>query len=43
MFTLDVSMPEVKVALFAHGSRVVADIDIWHKRSWTCKYAEVES
>ena len=32
MFTLDVSMPEVKVALFAHGSGVVTDTDIWHKR-----------
>ena len=33
MFTLDVSMPEVKAALFAQGAGVVADVvDIWHKR-----------
>ena len=31
MFTLDVNMPEVKAAMFAHGSRVVADTHIWHK------------
>ena len=31
MFTLDVSMPEVKVVMFAHGVGVVADVDIWHK------------
>ena len=28
MFSLDVNMPEVKAAMFAHGSGVVADIDI---------------
>jgi hypothetical protein len=32
MFTLDVSMPEVEAAMFAQGARVVADMDIWHKR-----------
>ena len=32
MFTLDVSMLEVKAAMFAHGAGVVADVDIWHKR-----------
>jgi len=32
MFTLDVSMPQVKAAMFAHGTGVIADIDIWHKR-----------
>ena len=32
MFTLDLSMPEVKAAMFAHGAGVVADVDIWHKR-----------
>ena len=32
MFSLDVSMSKVKAALFAHGSRVVADTNIWHKR-----------
>ena len=31
MFTLDVSMPEVKAAMFAHGARVMANVDIWHK------------
>ena len=32
MFTLDVNIPEVKAAMFAHGAGVVADTDIWHKR-----------
>ena len=32
MFTLDVDMPEVKVAMFAHGRGVIANIEIWHKR-----------
>ena len=32
MFTLNVSMPEVKDALFAQGTGVVADVKIWHKR-----------
>jgi len=32
MFTLDVSMPEVEAVMFAQGARVVADMDIWHKR-----------
>ena len=32
MFTLDVNVSEVKVAMFAHGSGVVADTNIWHKR-----------
>ena len=31
MFTLDVSMLDVKAALFAQGVGVVADVDIWHK------------
>jgi hypothetical protein len=31
MFTLDVSMPEVEVAMFAQGAGVMADMDIWHK------------
>ena len=25
-------MPELSAAMFAHGTSVVADIDIWHKR-----------
>ena len=25
-------MPEVKAAMFAQGARVVADVDMWHKR-----------
>ena len=33
MFTLDVSMPDVKAALFAQGAGVVANVDIWHKRN----------
>ena len=32
MFTLDVDVPEVKAAMFAQGTGVVADIEIWHKR-----------
>jgi len=32
MFTLDVNMPEVEAVMFAQGIRVVADMDIWHKR-----------
>ena len=32
MFTLDVNVPEVKFAMFARGARVVADVNIWHKR-----------
>ena len=32
MFTLDVNIPEVNAAMFANGSGVVADIEIWHKR-----------
>jgi hypothetical protein len=32
MFILDVSIHEVEVAMFAKGARVVADMDIWHKR-----------
>ncbi|MCO5558544.1 hypothetical protein L7F22_012129 [Adiantum nelumboides] len=33
MFTLDVNIPEVNAVMFVHGSSVVADIEIWHKRS----------
>ena len=32
MFTLDVNVPEVKVAMFLHGVGVIADVDIWHKQ-----------
>ena len=32
MFTLDVDVLEVKAAMFAQGTGVVADIEIWHKR-----------
>ena len=32
MFTLDVNMLEVKSAMLTHGTRVVADVDMWHKR-----------
>ena len=30
MFLLDVEILEVKAAMFAHGSRVVAYTSIWH-------------
>ena len=49
MFTLDVNMPKVKSAMFAHGAGVIVDVDIWHKRighvnvqrlkDWACKWA----
>ena len=32
MFTLDVNVLELKAAMFAQGSGIVADIEIWHKR-----------
>ena len=32
MIILEINMPEIKAAMFAHGAGVVADIDIWHKR-----------
>jgi hypothetical protein len=32
MFTLDVSMLEVEVAMFAQGAGIVANMDIWLKR-----------
>ena len=33
MFTLDVDVPELNAAMFAQGSGVVADVEIWqHKR-----------
>ena len=32
LFTLDVNVPKVKAAMFAHGSGVVADTDFLHKR-----------
>ncbi|MCO5578805.1 hypothetical protein L7F22_032651 [Adiantum nelumboides] len=32
MFTLDVNIPELNAVMFAHGSGVDADIEIWHKR-----------
>ena len=32
MFILDADMSELSAAMFAHGTGVVADIDIWHKR-----------
>ncbi|MCO5567591.1 hypothetical protein L7F22_021285 [Adiantum nelumboides] len=33
MCTLDVNIPKVNAAMFAHDSGVVADIEIWHKRT----------
>ena len=32
MFTLNVNMPKAKMAMYAHGGEVIADVDIWHKR-----------
>ena len=32
MFTLDADMPKLSAAMFAHGTGVIADIDICHKR-----------
>ena len=32
MFTLDVNVPELNAAMFAQGTGVVADVEIWHKR-----------
>ncbi|MGJ2631369.1 GAG-pre-integrase domain-containing protein, partial [Salmonella enterica subsp. enterica serovar Paratyphi A] len=32
MFTLDVHVPELNAVMFAQGTGVVADIEIWHKR-----------
>ncbi|MCO5572799.1 hypothetical protein L7F22_026558 [Adiantum nelumboides] len=31
MFTLNVNMPKMNAAMFAQGSDVVADVEIWHK------------
>ena len=31
MFTLDVNVPEINVVMFAQGTCIVADIEIWHK------------
>ncbi|MCO5599167.1 hypothetical protein L7F22_053267 [Adiantum nelumboides] len=32
MFRLNVNMPKMNVVMFAQGSSVVADVEIWHKR-----------
>ncbi|MCO5614165.1 hypothetical protein L7F22_068446 [Adiantum nelumboides] len=32
MFTLNVNMPKMNAAMFAQGTGVVADIEVWHKR-----------
>ncbi|MCO5563260.1 hypothetical protein L7F22_016897 [Adiantum nelumboides] len=32
MFTLNVNMPEMNAAMFAQGTSVVVDVEIWHKR-----------
>ena len=32
MFTLDVNVPEMNAVMFAQGTGVVADLEIWHKR-----------
>ena len=31
MLTLDVNVPKIKAAMFAHGRGVVANTYIWHK------------
>ncbi|MCO5587259.1 hypothetical protein L7F22_041206 [Adiantum nelumboides] len=31
MFTLNVNMPEMNAAMFAQGTSVVVDVEIWHK------------
>ncbi|MCO5599573.1 hypothetical protein L7F22_053679 [Adiantum nelumboides] len=32
MFTLNVNMPKMNAAMFAQGTSVVVDVEIWHKR-----------
>ena len=32
MFTLNVNMPKTRMAMYAQGARVVANVDMWHKR-----------
>ena len=32
MFTLDVNVPKLNATMFAQGSGVLADVEIWHKR-----------
>ena len=32
MFILDAGIPELKATMFTHGSGVVQDIEMWHKR-----------
>ena len=32
MFSLNATMPEISIAMFAHSMGLVADIDIWHKK-----------
>ena len=32
MFTLNVKIPKINKAMYAQGSRVVADVDTWHKQ-----------
>ena len=31
MFTLNVKIPKTDKAMYAQGSRVVSNVDIWHK------------
>ena len=31
MFTLDVNVPELNAVMFAQGTNIVADVEIWHK------------
>ena len=32
MFTLNVNMPKTKMAMYAYGGEIIADVDRWHKR-----------
>ena len=32
MFTLNANMPKEGMAMYAQGARVIADVDMWHKR-----------
>ena len=31
MFTLNVNMPKLGMAMYAQGARVIADVEMWHK------------
>ena len=33
MFTLDVDMPRITSVMFSHGSNIISDVEMWHKRT----------